>query len=156
MSFNLNRYFRRIAELDPIKTIGTVKRAVGLTVESQGPPVSIGELCDIHTGESGGIPAEVVGFRDNYVISMPLYKADGVKLGDKIICRRRKPTIPVGPALLGRVVNALGEPIDDLGPIEAADQYPIQPPETNPMLRRNIDQPIGTGIRAIDGLLTCG
>ncbi|MDR1728754.1 MAG: FliI/YscN family ATPase [Acidobacteriota bacterium] len=154
--FNLDRYFRDLAEMDPVKTIGTVKRAVGLTVESLGPPVSIGELCEIAAGDSGGIPAEVVGFRDNYVISMPLYKADGVKLGDKIVCRRKKAVVPVGPALLGRVVNALGEPIDGLGPVEAEDRYPLQPPETNPMQRRNIDQPIGTGIRAIDGLLTCG
>ena len=156
-AFNLNRYFNGITELDPIKTVGTVKRAVGLTIESLGPPVSIGELCEISTGDSNrGIPAEVVGFRDNYVISMPLYKADGVKLGDRIVCRRKKATIPVSSGLLGRVVNALGEPIDDLGPIDVTDHYPIRPPETNPMQRRNIDQPIGTGIRAIDGLLTCG
>ena len=67
--FNLNSYFHKLKALDPIKTIGSVKRAVGLVVESLGPPVSIGELCEI-----SGIPAEVVGFRDNYVISMPLHK----------------------------------------------------------------------------------
>jgi flagellum-specific ATP synthase len=156
--FNLNGYFHKLKELDPIKAIGSVKRAVGLVVESLGPPVSVGELCEVvgNDREGGSIPAEVVGFKDNYVISMPLYKVHGVKLGDKVICRKKKASIPVGPALLGRVVNALGEPIDDLGPIDTREEYPIQPPETNPMERRNIEEKLGTGIRAIDGMLTCG
>jgi flagellum-specific ATP synthase len=155
---NLAGYFHRLSELDPVKTIGTVKRAVGLVVESLGPPVSIGELCEIAGKDSNGvsIPAEVVGFKDNYVISMPLYKVHGVKLGDKVICRRKKATIQVGPALLGRVVNAMGEPIDDRGPINAFEEYPIQASETNPLDRKNIEETLGTGIRTIDGLLTCG
>jgi len=156
-NFSLDRYFHKLEEADPIKMIGAVKRAVGLTVESLGPTVSVGELCEISTNSAiGGIPAEVIGFRDNYVISMPLYKADGVKLGDKIVCRGKRAVVPVGPALLGRVVNALGEPIDGLGPLETVKKYPVYPQQTNPMQRRNIEQPIGTGIRAIDGLLTCG
>jgi flagellum-specific ATP synthase len=155
---DLESYFHKLQELDPIKTIGAVKRAVGLVVESLGPPVSVGELCEIIGRERNGasIPAEVVGFRDNYVISMPLYKVQGVKLGDKIICRKKKASVPVSPALLGRVVNALGEPIDDKGPLDAMEEYPIQPLETNPLARKNIGETLGTGIRAIDGLLTCG
>src|SRR5512136_1773796 len=102
--FNLNSYFHKLNELDPIKTIGSVKRAVGLVVESLGPPVSVGELCEIagNDKDSGSIPAEVVGFKDNYVISMPLYKVNGVKLGDKVICRKKKASIPVSLSLLGR------------------------------------------------------
>ncbi len=154
----LGNYFHKLRELDPIKTIGTVKRAVGMVVESLGPPVSVGEVCEIvGAGRRGtGIPAEVVGFKDNYVISMPLYKVHGVKLGDKVICRRKKASIPVSASLLGRVVNALGEPIDDRGPIDAAEKYPIHPSETNPLERKNIEETLGTGIRSIDGLLTCG
>jgi flagellum-specific ATP synthase len=156
--FNLNSYFHKLDALDPIKTIGTVKRAVGLVVESLGPPVSIGELCEI-TGRDrpeGSIPAEVVGFKDNYVISMPLHKVHGVQLGDKVICRKKKASVSVGPALLGRVVNAMGEPIDGKGPIDTTDAYALQPSETNPLERENIEEIIGTGVRAIDGLLTCG
>ena len=155
---NLEGYFHKIHELDPIKTIGTVKRAVGLVVESLGPPVSIGELCEIvgKGRNSVSIPAEVVGFKDNYVISMPLYKVHGVKLGDKVICRKKRALIPVAPALLGRVVNALGEPIDDRGPIDAVEEYPLQSTETNPLQRKHIEETLGTGIRTIDGLLTCG
>jgi len=155
---NLENYFHKIRALDPVKTIGTVKRAVGLVVESLGPPVSIGELCEIAGKDrtTPGIPAEVVGFRDNYVISMPLYKVHGVKLGDKVIRRKKQTLIPVSPALLGRVVNALGEPIDNQGPIGAMEEYPVQSAETNPMERKNIEETLGTGIRTIDGLLTCG
>jgi flagellum-specific ATP synthase len=156
--FNLNSYFHKLDALDPMKTIGTVKRAVGLVVESLGPPVSIGELCEI-TGRDrpeGSIPAEVVGFKDNYVISMPLYKVHGVQLGDKVICRKKKASVSVGPALLGRVVNAMGEPIDGKGPIDATVAYSLQPSETNPLERKNIEEIIGTGVRAIDGMLTCG
>jgi flagellum-specific ATP synthase len=155
---NLEGYFHKLQELDPIKTIGAVKRAVGLVVESLGPPVSVGELCEIVGNERNGtaIPAEVVGFRDNYVISMPLYKVHGVKLGDKIICRKKKASVSVSPALLGRVINALGEPIDNKGPIDTMEEYPLQPMETNPLERKNIGEALGTGIRAIDGLMTCG
>jgi flagellum-specific ATP synthase len=155
---NLENYFHRIGKLDPVKAIGTVKRAVGLVVESLGPPVSIGELCEIvgRDRDDVSIPAEVVGFRDNYVISMPLYKVHGVKLGDKVICRKKRASIPVGPALLGRVVNAMGEPIDDQGSMDALEEYPIQSSETNPLERKNIEETLGTGIRSIDGLLTCG
>jgi flagellum-specific ATP synthase len=156
--FNLDNYFNKLNDLDPIKTVGSVKRAVGMVVESLGPPVSVGELCEIvgnhHQGDS--IPAEVVGFKDNYVISMPLYKVHGVKLGDRVVCRKKKASIKVGPAFLGRVVNAMGQPIDDLGPIEGIDEYPMQPTETNPLERKNIEDRLGTGIRAIDGVLTCG
>jgi flagellum-specific ATP synthase len=155
---NLKNYYQKLNDLDPIKTVGSVKRAVGLVVESLGPPVSIGELCEITSeGQNEAcIPAEVVGFRDNYVLSMPLLKANGVKLGDKVIRRKKKASVPVSTALLGRVINAMGEPIDDKGPIDCTEEYPVHPLETNPLARRNIEEPLGTGIRSIDGLLTCG
>jgi flagellum-specific ATP synthase len=155
---NLQNYFHKLREMDPIKAVGAVKRAVGLVVESLGPPVSVGELCEIVGNDGAGeaIPAEVVGFKDNYVISMPLHKVHGVKLGDKVICRKKSATIPVSPSLLGRVINAMGEPIDGKGPIDAVDDCAIQSSETNPLDRKNIEETLGTGIRAIDGLLTCG
>ncbi len=156
-SLDLSPYFHRLHGLNPIKTIGSVRRAVGLVVESQGPPVSVGELCEI-VGDEGNhtIPAEVIGFRDNLVLSMPLFKVHGVKLGDKIVCREKQAAVPVSPEFLGRIVDGLGNPIDDAGPIHADKQYPLQPGGANPLKRSNIDQLIGTGIRAIDSLLTCG
>ena len=79
---NLDPYFSKLRHMNPIKTVGAVQRAVGLVLESQGPPAAIGELCEI-VGKGGErpIPAEVIGFRDQYVLSMPLFKAHGVKLG---------------------------------------------------------------------------
>jgi flagellum-specific ATP synthase len=154
---SLEGYFSRLRAANPVKTVGSVKRAVGLVVESLGPPVSIGELCEIvGRGASQGIPAEVIGFRDNYVLSMPLFKVHGVKLGDKVVCRRKQACVPVSSALLGRIVDAMGNPIDDLGPIAATEEYPLNPAGTNPLERQNIQAALGTGIRAIDGLLTCG
>ncbi len=154
---SLESYFSKLRQSNPIKTVGSVKRAVGLVVESLGPPVSVGELCEI-VGNKGekGIPAEVIGFRDNYVLSMPLFKVHGVKLGDKVVCRRKQASVPVSSALLGRIIDAMGNPIDDLGPITASEEYPLHPAGTNPLERQNIQAALGTGIRAIDGLLTCG
>ncbi len=156
-NLNLDPYFEKLRRCTPVKMIGSVKRAVGLVVESLGPPVSVGELCEI-VGREGaqGIPAEVIGFRDSYVLSMPLHKVHGVKLGDKIMCRRKQANVPVSPALLGRVIDAMGNPIDNLGPIQAMEHYPLNPPSTNPLERQSIRSALGTGIRAIDGLLTCG
>ncbi len=154
---DLEGYFHRLRQMNPIKTVGSVKRAVGLVVESQGPPVSVGELCEIVGKDPNQkIPAEVIGFRDNYVLSMPLFKVHGVKLGDKVICRKKQASVRVSRALLGRIVDGLGNPIDDQGPIDYMEEYPLQPTGTNPLERKNIEEPLGTGIRAIDGLLTCG
>jgi flagellum-specific ATP synthase len=154
---NLTPYFRKLRDVNTIKTVGSVKRAVGLVVESQGPPVSVGELCEIiGQGRTDVIPAEVIGFRDNYVLSMPFYKVNGVKLGDKVVCRKKQGSVPVSWALLGRVINGMGEPIDGLGPIRSEGEYPLQPAGTNPLERKNIEDILGTGIRAIDGILTCG
>jgi len=156
-SVNLAPYFQKLRLMNPIKTVGSVKRAVGLVIESQGPPASVGELCEIvGQGRADPIPAEVVGFRDNFVISMPLFKVHGVKLGDKVVCRKKQGTVSVAPALLGRVIDGLGQPIDGLGPILAEAEYPLQSQGTNPLERKNIEDVLGTGIRAIDGLLTCG
>jgi flagellum-specific ATP synthase len=154
---DLERYVRRLRHVDPVKTVGAVRRAVGVVIESQGPPVSVGEVCEIvGSDRAESIPAEVIGFRDNLVLSMPLFKFQGVKLGDKVVCRKRQPAVPVTPRLLGRIIDALGNPIDDLGPIEASAEYPLQSSGINPLDRANIDDVLGTGIRAIDGLLTCG
>jgi flagellum-specific ATP synthase len=154
---NLESYIHRLRQINPIKTVGSVKRAVGLVVESLGPPVSVGELCEIEGSDRAErIPAEVIGFKDNYVLSMPLFKVHGVKLGDRVVCRKKRATVPVGPALLGRIIDGMGDPIDDLPPLKTDEEYLLQPDGTNPLERKNIEETLGTGIRSIDGLLTCG
>jgi flagellum-specific ATP synthase len=98
----------------------------------------------------------VVGFREKTVLSMPLGQLQGVKLGNKIVARNTPAVVRVGPKMLGRVLDGLGNPIDDLGALDYEEEYPLNREPENPLSRENIEQPLGTGIRSIDGLLTCG
>jgi flagellum-specific ATP synthase len=153
----LTAYFRRLSRIDTLKSVGSVTRAVGLVIESKGPAVSVGDLCYLegNTGEEK-IPLEVIGFRDSTVLSMPLGRMPNVRSGDLVIAAGTAAEIPVGTGLLGRVIDALGRPLDDRGPIEHDGAYSIHRDSTNPLARANITEPIGTGVRAIDGLLTIG
>jgi FliI/YscN family ATPase len=99
---------------------------------------------------------EVIGFRDSTVLLMPLGQMPGVRAGDCVVATGKMAQAPVGPKLLGRIINALGEPLDDLGPIEHDGFYPLHRASTNPLARANITEPLGTGVRVIDGLLTIG
>ncbi len=150
-------YFRRLALLDTLRSSGTVKRAVGLVIESQGPAVSVSELCYLE-GRAGEPETmlEVIGFRDSTVLLMPLGPMPAVRAGDCVVATGTVAQAPVGPKLLGRIINALGQPLDDLGPIEQEGAYPLHRGSTNPLARANIKEPLGTGVRAIDGLLTIG
>ena len=150
-------YFRRLSFINPIKSVGAVTRSVGLVIESRGPAVSVGELCYLKSRDGGpDLPLEVVGFRDATVLSMPLGRVTSVRPGDMVVAAGARATFPVGPKLLGRVVDALGRPLDELGEIEPDGAYPLHRESTNPLARRNISEPLGTGVRAIDGLLTIG
>jgi len=154
---NMSHYWNSLAATDTLVKVGTVKRAVGLTIESQGPPVSVGTVCEIPTEDAkDSVPVEVVGFRDQRILSMPLRTINGVKLGDKIIARKPTPCIRVSPLMLGRVLDGLGEPLDGIGPIPYSEEITLYPTPTNPLDREAIVEPISTGIRAIDGLLTTG
>ena len=153
----LAAYFRRLAKVDTLRSVGAVRRAVGLVIESQGPAVSVGELCFLE-GRQGEPETnlEVIGFRDSTVLLMPLGQMPAVRPGDCVVATGKTAQVPVGPKLLGRVINALGQPLDDLGPIEPELHYPLNRPSTNPLARANITETVGSGVRAIDGLLTIG
>jgi FliI/YscN family ATPase len=99
---------------------------------------------------------EVVGFRERHVLSVPLGSTLGLRPGDRLVARGAAATAGVGDALLGRVLDGLGAPLDNLGPLKVSGEYPLHPPPINPMARDPIAAPIGTGVRAIDALLTCG
>ncbi len=140
---------------DPVVSCGTVTELIGLLIESSGPSAAIGDFCTIHTQGGRVIRAQVVGFRNGNVLSMPLEEADGLSLGDAVIARPGAATVPVGPGLLGRVIDGFGVPMDG-PPIEAAEFCPLYRPPEGPLQRAHIEQPLVTGIRAIDGLLPCG
>lgn len=150
-------YLERLSAAELAPMMGRVVRVTGLVVESAGPRARVGEVCEL-CGAPGTTPrlVEVVGFQDGRVLSVPLGDTGGIRPGDRIIARGKSSAMPVGPQLRGRVVDGMGVPMDDRGPLQAAAQAPLRPPALNPLARAGVTTPIGTGVRAIDTLLTCG
>ena len=135
---------------------GRVTRAQGQLIESNGPPCSVGDACAIEEAGGGSLEGQVVGFRGNTVLSMPLRVPQGVRCGDRLLTWGRKPMLRVGEALLGRVIDGSGEPFDHRGPLlcDGERAYDADPPP--PLERERIRQPLSSGIRALDAMLTCG
>ncbi len=146
----------RIETLSPIRASGVVSEVVGLLIESDGPPVSVGDLCEIETAAGNRVRTQVVGFRGRRVLSMPLAEVDGLQLGIPIVARREEARVAVGEALLGRVVDGFGRPIDNQGSIHANEFYELYKAPPGPMEREPIGERLTTSVRVIDGLLTCG
>lgn len=147
----------RLGRVDPIQTRGRVSRLVGNLIEAVGPLASVGDLCYVQSWDNGYRgAAEVVGFRDNRVLLMPLRDLSGISPGAEVTRSPTRFSVPVGPQLLGRVINGLGQPIDGRGPIRTTSFRPIHAEPPKPLERQRIEAPIGTGIRAIDALLSCG
>ncbi|MBU3840948.1 MAG: flagellar protein export ATPase FliI [Candidatus Ruminococcus intestinipullorum] len=137
--------------------MGKIDKIVGMTVESTGPVCNIGDVCEIEEAKGKETCyAEVVGFRENQVILMPYDEMEGIGYGSAVKNTGDKLKIPVTNALIGRTVDALGNPIDGKGPIQGEAYYPITGTSSNPMERPRIDTPIELGVKAIDGLLTVG
>ena len=155
-AFSLQSYIERVPNVDTTPPYGRVVRTVGLLIESNGPRVSVGTMCDVVSDDGAPLPVQVVGFRDGYVLAVPLGDTVGVRPGDRIVARAGALTVPVGNGLLGRVVDALGRPLDGGGAISTLARYPLFPPPLNPMARDPVADPLPTGVRAIDAMLTCG
>jgi flagellum-specific ATP synthase len=153
---DLNKYMQALEDIRPIRFNGKVTQVVGLVIEGYCPDAAVGSICEIFPQGGEPILAEVVGFRDNKTLLMPLGELRGVGLGSLIALKREKASMGVGPALLGRVIDGLGVPIDDKGPVVVREEYPIYAQPVNPMKRVPIKKPLDLGIRAINGLLTCG
>src|SRR5262245_26791801 len=154
--FPVEAYLARVADVDTAPITGQVVRVVGLLVESIGPAASVGEICDVRTGRGLTLPVEVVGFRDGRLLSVPLGETTGIRPGDRIVRSGCTLTVPVGEALIGRVIDGLGRPIDGLPAPVTTHTAALRPESINPMSREPVSVPIGTGVRAIDALLTCG
>jgi len=154
---NLDAFKQAIDQAQTFKMMGRVAKVTGLVVESIGPGTRIGELCKITSSDSQiEFWGEVIGFNDNRVLLMPLGSTTGIKLGDRVEATGELPKVAVSPKLLGRILNGLGEPIDDKPKIAPTAFYPIHGTPINPMNRAHITELFSTGIRAIDGLITCG
>ncbi|MFH0882729.1 MAG: flagellar protein export ATPase FliI [bacterium] len=141
----------------PVVPRGRVTRVIGLVIESTGPDTSIGDICEVldrHSRLCG--MAEVVGFRDHQVLLMPLGSIEGIHPGSVVRSLRRPFTVGVGENILGRVIDGLGQPLDDEGPLHIVAQVPVVAMPPHPLKRQRITEPLELGIRSIDGLLTCG
>jgi len=154
---DLSRYETILGRMNPIRVNGKVSEIIGLMVEGNGPAASIGEVCGIvPVNGDAPVEAEVVGFKNGRVLLMPLESIQGLGPGCKILSMSHKAGIGVGKGLLGRVINGLGNPIDNKGPIPFEDEYPIYAEPINPLDRGRIKYPMDLGIRALNGLFTCG
>ncbi len=149
-------FFKRLESCSGLRWQGRVTQLIGQLVESEGPFCSVGELCEVVDVAGAVFPGEIVGFRGTTVFSMPLARPSGIRYGDPVVTWGARPEVRVGDALLGRVVDGMGEPIDAMGPCERRDSQMLEAAAPLPMKRDPIREPIGCGIRAVDAFLTCG
>lgn len=156
LSPRLAHYARYLNNLDDTIHSGRVAQIVGLTIESVGPTTNIGDVCYIEPRSGPGIPAEVVGFRDQRVLLMPLADLHGVGPGSLVTATGAPLNVPIGPGLLGRVLDGLGQPLDNKGYVVAERYRSVQGEVPKPLERQRIKEHLSVGVRAIDGLLTCG
>lgn len=169
-------FLDRVGTHVPYRVAGKVVKSIGMVFEAVLPGASVGSVCRILTTENGvpkplrldssagelpGVDAEVIGFRDKRVVLMPFGDARGISTDSIVLMKRSSATIQVGNALLGRVIDATGEPIDGKGPIawandESYQTKPLYEAPSHPLERTVIDQPLDLGVRALNGLLTIG
>ena len=153
IAVDLEQAFGRVV---PVAMRGRVSKAVGLVIEATGIQAHVGELCELVTPGEPPLLAEVVGFQHNTAILTPLGATSGLSALTEVVPTGRGHACPVGPALLGRVLDAFGRPLDDRGPLGPHALAPVHREPVAPLARRPIERPLPTGIRAIDGLLTLG
>ena len=154
---DLEPYRQRLQTADPVGVSGRVTQVVGLVIESEGPAAQIGDLCIVHDRLGGeSLKAEVVGFRQQHLQLMPLGDIHRIGQGSWVTNTGSCLSVPVSEALLGRVLDAMGNPLDGGPPIEATARYPLNQTPPDPLTRPRIERPLAFGIRAIDALLTVG
>ena len=148
---DLGQAFGRVS---PLTMRGRVSKAVGMLIDASGIQAHIGELCELVTPGEPPLLAEVVGFSNNTALLTPLGATTGISALTEVLPSGRGHVCPVGNGLLGRVLNAMGEPMDELGSLDVRAWMPVHCEPLNPLTRQMINRPLATGIRAIDGLLT--
>jgi flagellum-specific ATP synthase len=154
---NYTKYKNVISTHDFVKYSGRVSQVVGLTIESLGPAVNLGEICHIYPLKSSKpIIAEVVGFKNNIVSLMPLGDMSGIGPGSKVEATGQSLMVKVDNSLLGRILDGMGNPIDDKKLVDSKHYYPVENTPPNPLTRKMITEVLPLGIKCIDGLLTIG
>ena len=152
----LGPYFAQLRARPAWRWSGRVVEANGQTVESEGPLCSVGECCEIVDSEGLRHRAEVIGFRGRHVLAMPLEATQGIRYGDAVLAMGVTPAIAVGTEMEGRIVNALGVPLDGRETPRVAEMWPLDGAVPDAMEREPIREPLQTGLRVLDGMLTVG
>jgi flagellum-specific ATP synthase len=147
---------RQAAEATVARLTARVRKIVGAIIECTGLAAPVGARVVVHARLRGPVDGEIVGFRENAALVMAYGETAGVSPRDEVEVTEIRPTLRVGPGLLGRVIDALGRPLDGKGPVAAAEARPLFAAPPHPLRRQRISRPLGTGIRAIDAMLTCG
>jgi flagellum-specific ATP synthase len=155
--FSADKMIARIREIDVMPQYGKVRQVIGVVIESLGPSMAVGETCAIrYKRNAEPVLAEVVGFRENKVLMMPLGELAGIGAGSEVQSLGKPLEIGLSRGLLGRILDGLGRPLDDGPPISFERHCAVTGSPPDPLRRSRITEPLTMGIRAIDGLLTCG
>jgi len=146
-----------LRDAHPLNVKGRVIQVVGTIIKAVVPGAKIGELCSLRNPyDENELLAEIVGFSSQAALLTPLGGIAGISSATEVVPLGRQLAVPVGPDMLGRVLDGLGEPIDGRGPIKVEKHYPLMTAPPPPLMRKMIQKPLGVGLRAIDGMLTCG
>lgn len=156
LATKLQAYEAGLASIRLHKVNGRVEKVIGLTIESRGPVAKIGDVCRIHSEAGASSLCEVVGFRQDLVLLMPFGDIDGLSPGSVVEATGESFQVAVGEMLLGRILDGLGNPLDDLGALLQDEKVPIHREPPSPLSRPLIETAMATGVRVIDGLLTLG
>lgn len=155
-SQRLAKRTRRVEQTPPPAVEGSLTRMVGLTLEATGCQASVGDYCDVVTNDGHRVESEVVGFSGERLYLMPTSDAHGLGPSARVVPRQHAGTVPVGPEMLGRIVDGAARPLDDLGPLECENRARLTGKPINPLSRAPISEPLDVGIRSINSLLTIG
>ena len=148
---------RQVYGAEPYSLTGKIENIVGMSIEASGGRAAVGDICRIYNGDSGGqVTAEVVGFKNDHILLMPYSDMNGISAGNFVRNTGRQLTLQVGEFLRGRIINALGQPIDGKGPFEGGAPYCVGGNYINPLQRPPIRERIQFGVKAIDGMITIG
>ena len=156
MSGPLDQYVQRIKSTQTWRWRGEVVESIGNTIESTGPLASVGECCEIEEVSGARHLAEVIGFRGSHVITMPLKSTEGVRFGDAVTALNMHPEVHVGTGMIGRILDSTGVPWEGGRIVGKTERCPLEGLLHPPLDRVPIQTPLGTGIKALDGLLTVG
>ncbi|NMA02614.1 MAG: flagellar protein export ATPase FliI [Clostridia bacterium] len=151
---DLKKYHSVLEKTNPLNFKGYITEIVGLIIKAQGPKASVGELCYI-LNDDNKIPCEVMGFKDKEILLMPLDNLDGIRPGSEVVATGKSLQVKVSPQLVGRILDGIGNPLDDQGCIEGVS-CPLENSPPHPLKRQRISKPLELGVKAIDGLLACG